>query len=76
MDESLINQELERVRRRLDSLDQMENKLRQMRELAIYAAGRSLSEKERIQVQEWIDILKEEVNVLDREALWMEETEQ
>ena len=76
MDETLINQELERVRRRLDFLDQMENKLRQMRELAIYAAGRSLSEKERAQVQEWIDILKAEVNVLDREALWMEETKQ
>ena len=76
MDESLINQELERVRRRLDSLDQIEQKLRQMRELAIYAAGRSLNEKERIQVQEWIDILKEEVNALDQEALWTEETKQ
>lgn len=67
-DEIHQEQRLEWIRRRLDALDKMEVKLREMRELARYAAGRSLSVTEAAQVQEWMDILQKEVIALDGET--------
>ena len=58
------------ARRRLEALDKMEAKLREMRALAEYAASRSLSETEVAQVQEWMDILQAEVVAIDRETAW------
>ena len=62
-----INQrQFEWTRRRLEALDKIEAKLLEMRELAVYAASRTLGQKEVAQVQEWLDILKAEVNALDQ----------
>ena len=58
--------QLEWARRRLEALDKIEAKLKEMRELAIYAASRTLGPKEAVQVQEWVDILKTEVRDLDQ----------
>ena len=66
-----MNQEqLAWARRRLEALDKMEVKLREMRELAVYAASRSLRETEVAQVQEWMNVLHREVVYLDQETLW------
>ena len=54
------------ISRRLEALDLIEVKLQKMKELACYAANRSLNETEALEVQEWINILYEEVNALDR----------
>lgn len=54
--------------RRLEALDVIEVKLREMRALAEYAARYSLSETEAAQVQEWMDILQTEVAAIDRET--------
>lgn len=59
-------EQLEWLHRRLAALDQMEIKLREMRELAVYAASRNLKEHEIAQVQEWINLLQAEVNALDK----------
>ena len=56
------------AQRRLAALDKMEIKLREMRELAVYAASRSLSEREVAQVQEWVNILQAEVIAIDKES--------
>ena len=58
------------ARRRLEALDKMEVKLREMRELAVYAAGRILTPSEAAQVQEWMNVLHREVVYLDQETLW------
>ena len=58
------------AQRRLEALDEMEAKLREMRELAVYAAGRILTPSEAAQVQEWINVLHREVVHLDQETLW------
>ena len=58
------------ARRRLEALDKMEVKLREMRELAVYAAGRTLAPEETAQVQEWMNTLHREVVALDQETLW------
>ncbi len=64
-----MNQEqLAWARRRLEALDKMEVKLREMRELAVYAAGRTLAPKETAQVQEWMNILQAEVIAIDKES--------
>ena len=66
-----MNQEqLAWARRRLEALDKMEAKLREMRELAVYAASRSLRETEVAQVQDWMNVLHREVVYLDQETLW------
>jgi hypothetical protein len=54
--------------RRLEALDKMEVKLREMRVLAEYAASRNLGEIGVAQVQNWMDILKAEVHAIDRET--------
>lgn len=54
------------LHRRLAALDKMEAKLRQMRELAVYAASRNLKEHEVAQVQEWMNLLQAEVYALDK----------
>ena len=41
-------------------------KLREMRELAVYAASRNLKDHEIAQVQEWMNLLKAEVDALDK----------
>ncbi|MGI6093117.1 MAG: hypothetical protein ACOYD5_09070 [Negativicutes bacterium] len=64
--EEICREQLEWVRRRLEALDKIEAKLRQMRELAIYAASRTLTNEEASQVQEWINILQAEVNEIDK----------
>ena len=66
-----MNQEqLAWARRRLEALDKMEVKLREMRELAVYAAGRILTPSEAAQVQEWMNVLHREVVYLDQVTLW------
>ena len=59
-------EQLNRVRHRMEALDKIEAKLRQMRELATYAVSRTLSKKEVAQVQEWVDILRAEVEAIDK----------
>jgi len=59
-------EQLSWARRRLAALDKIEAKLREMRSLAVYAAGWHLSEREAAQVQEWVNILQAEINALDR----------
>ena len=56
------------ARRRLEALEKMEVKLREMRELAVYAASRSLRETEVAQVQEWMNVLQAEVIAIDKES--------
>ena len=64
--EETRQEQLEWLYRRLAALDKMEAKLRQMRELAVYAASRSLKEHEVDQVQEWMNLLQAEVYALDK----------
>ena len=68
--EEIRQEQMVWVRRRLEALDKMESKLREMRALAEYAASRSLSETEVAQVQEWTDLLQAEVVTMDRETAW------
>ncbi|KTE92005.1 hypothetical protein AT727_03460 [Desulfitobacterium hafniense] len=68
LNDEIHQERLEWTRRRLEALAKMEVKLREMRELARYAAGRSLSVTEAAQVQEWMDILQKEVIAIDRET--------
>lgn len=68
--EEIRQEQLEWARRRIEALDKMEAKLREMRALAVYAANRSLSETEVVQVQEWMDILQAEVVAMDKETAW------
>ena len=58
------------VQRRLEALEKMETKLREMRTLAEYATERALAPKEVMQVQEWMKRLHCEVVLLDQESLW------
>ena len=69
--DEIRQEQLTWAHRRLAALDKMEAKLREMRELAEYAASRSLSKQEVAQVQEWVDILHAEVTAIDRETVWM-----
>lgn len=69
--DEIRQEQLDRARRRLEALDKMDAKLREMRELAEYAARYSLSETEVAQVQEWINILQAEVVAMDRETAWV-----
>ena len=64
--DEISQRQFEWARRRLEALDKIEAKLLEMRELAVYAASRTLGQKEVAQVQEWVDILKAEVNYLDQ----------
>jgi len=66
INEKICQGQLDLVRRRMEALDKIEARLRQMRELATYAASRTFSEKESVQLQEWIDILQAEVNAIDK----------
>lgn len=58
------------VQRRLEALEKMETKLREMRTLAEYATERTLAPREAEQVQEWMNVLHSEVVLLDQETLW------
>lgn len=69
--EKTCQEQLAWVRRRMEALDKIEAKLRQMRELAIYAASRTLSEKEAAEVQEWVDILQTKVNAIDKSTAFV-----
>ena len=64
--EETRQEQVEWLHRRLAALDKMEAKLRQMRELAVYAASRNLKEHEIAQVQEWMNLLQAEVYALDK----------
>lgn len=64
--EETRQEQVEWLHRRLAALDQMEAKLREMRELAVYAASRNLKEHEIAQVQEWMNLLQAEVLALDK----------
>ena len=70
--EEICQEQLAWARRRLEALDIIEVKLKEMRELAVYAASRNLSKKEIDQVQEWIDILRNEVKAMDQATAWPE----
>jgi len=69
--EEIHREHLEWVRLRLEALDKIEAKLLEMRNLATYAAGRCLGEKELAQVQEWVNILQAEVNAIDKASQWI-----
>lgn len=62
-------------RRRLVALAAIESKLREMRELAVYAASRSLHAGEAAQIQEWILHLQQEVQQLDTATRFKYENE-
>lgn len=64
--DEICQEQLVWARRRLEALDKIEAKLREMRALAEYATSRRLSETEVAQVQEWMDILQAEVVAIDR----------
>lgn len=66
--DEIRQEQLKRVRRRLEALDKIEARLQEMRSLASYAASRNLSESEAVQVQEWVDILQAEVQAIDQET--------
>jgi flagellin-like hook-associated protein FlgL len=63
---TISQEQLEWVRCRLEALDKIETKLKAMRELAAYAANHALSKKEADRVQEWVNILQEEINELGK----------
>lgn len=69
--EEVRQEQWQRLRRRLEALDLMELKLRQMRELAVYAAERNLRDYERVQIQQWMDALQREVRELDRATVYV-----
>ena len=69
--DEICREKVEWVRRRLEALDKMEVKLREMKALATYAASRSLTEQEVALVQEWVDILQAEVIAIDKATAWM-----
>ncbi len=64
--EKIFQEELDWVHRRLEALDKIEAKLLEMRELATYAASRTLTARESAKVQEWVDILQAEVKAIDQ----------
>lgn len=66
--EELYQNEFEWCQRRLKALEKIEDRFKEMRELAAYAAGRVLSQEEAAQVQEWIDALKAETEKMDKET--------
>ena len=70
--DEILQEQLAWARRRLEALDKIEGKLREMRTLAEYAASRSLSETEAAQVQEWVNILQAEVVAIERESACMQ----
>lgn len=64
--EKTCREQLDWIRRRLEALDEIEVKLKEMREIAVYAASRNLTARESAKVQEWVNILQAEVNALDK----------
>lgn len=64
--DEICQDQLDWIRLRINALNKIESILRQMRELATYAANRTLSEQEAAEVQEWVDMLQAEVNVIDK----------
>ena len=70
--DEILKEQLAWSRRRMEALDKMEAKLREMRTLAQYAASRILSETEAAQVQEWVNILQAEVVAIERESACMQ----
>ena len=68
--DEIRQEQLAWAHRRLAALDKMEVKLQEMRALAKYAAIRSLSQIEVVQVQEWMGILQAEVVAIDQESAW------
>lgn len=66
--EVLYQNELEWCHRRLLALEKIEDRLKEMRELAVYTASRVLSKEDATQVQEWMSVLKAEVEGLDKET--------
>lgn len=67
-DSAICQTQLELVCRRLETLDKIEAKLLEMRELATYAANQKLSQQELAQIQEQIDSLKADINALDKKT--------
>ena len=61
-----VQVQLDWVRCRLETLDKIEAKLKEIRELAAYALIRILSPAEAAQIQEWVDVLKNEIQALDQ----------
>lgn len=72
LSEKIHQDKLDWIRRRLEALDKIEAKLKEMRQLAVYAASRSLEEQETRQIQEWINILQAEVKELDMTTAWQQ----
>lgn len=64
--EQILRSYLEGIKNRIEALDRIEEKLCQLRELAVYAAGRTLNEKEANEIQEWVNILSSEIKKLDQ----------
>ncbi len=65
-------EELEWTRRRLEALAKIESKLLAMRQLAVYAASRSLTGEESARLQELMDSLQAEVQALDQATQWQQ----
>lgn len=72
LSEKIFQEQLVWVQCRLAALDKIESKLKAMRELAVYAASRTLSEQDTKIIQEWIDILQAEVETLNKSTAWVQ----
>ena len=68
-------EQLEWTRRRLEALDKIESKLQAMRQLAVYAAGRTLAGEEASRIQVLMDSLQAEVQALDQATQWQQRVE-
>jgi flagellin-like hook-associated protein FlgL len=56
------------VNNRLNVLDEIEDKLRQMRELAVQVQLGNLSLQQRVAVNKQVKLLEQEVNQLDKQS--------
>ncbi|QGG49287.1 hypothetical protein [Heliorestis convoluta] len=66
--EKILRDQLELIKYRLELLGQIEEKLKEMRALAVYASTRNLNEEEARKIQEWVDKLQDEIALLNEEA--------
>ncbi|KAB2952522.1 hypothetical protein F9B85_07595 [Heliorestis acidaminivorans] len=66
--ERILREQLEVIKYRLELLGQIEEKLKEMRALAVYASTNDLSEEEVEKIQEWVDRLQDEIAQLNEEA--------
>jgi len=68
-DEAYVKQQLEWVRRRMEVLDEIDIRLREMRSLAEYARDNLLSPVDIQRTNDKIRLLQEEIAVLDEKGV-------